>query len=68
MMWFIGKQGGWSGEVCVLMANGGLGIKELTAFNKALLEKWLWCFGVKESQLWRRVVAMKFGEQWGMDF
>ena len=52
----------------MLMANDGLGIKELTAFNKSLLGKWLWCFGVKESRLWRRVVATKFGEQWGMDF
>ena len=23
---------------------------------------WLWRFGVEETQLWRRVVALKFGE------
>ena len=48
------------------IANGGLGIRKLTTFNKALLEKWLWCFGIEENRLWRRVVAGKFGEEfWG---
>ena len=54
------------------IANGGLGIRKLTTFNKALLEKWLWCFGIEENRLWRRVVAGKFGEEfwgggWGVD-
>ena len=47
------------------MANGGLGIRKLTMFNKALLGKWLWHFGIEENRLWRRVVALKFGEEWG---
>ena len=47
------------------IANGGLGIRKLTTFNKALLGKWLWRFGIKENRLWRRVVALKFGEEWG---
>ena len=47
------------------MANGGLGIRKLTTFNKALLGKWLWCFGIEENRLWRRVVALKFREEWG---
>ena len=46
-------------------ANGGLGIRKLTTFNKALLGKWLWRFGVEENRLWRRVVALKFGEDCG---
>ena len=36
-----------------------------STFNKALLGKWLWCFGIEENRLWRRVVALKFGEDWG---
>ena len=55
---------GWD-KVCVPMSNGGLQIRKLTMFNKALLGKWLWHFGVKESHLWRRVITTKFGEEWG---
>uniref|UniRef100_A0A7N2LG27 COP9 signalosome complex subunit 8 n=1 Tax=Quercus lobata TaxID=97700 RepID=A0A7N2LG27_QUELO len=55
---------GWD-KVCAPKANGGLGIRKLTTFNKALLGKWLWRFGVEETRLWRRVVALKFGEEWG---
>ena len=51
--------------MCTPKVNGGLGIRKLTTFNKALLGKWLWRFGVEESRLWRRVVALKFGEEWG---
>ena len=55
---------GWD-KVCIPIANGGLGIRKLTTFNKALLGKWLWHFGIEETWLWRRVVASKFGEEWG---
>ena len=54
---------GWD-KVCLLIAIGGLGIRNLTTFNKALLGKWLWRFGIKENRVWRRVVALKFGEEW----
>ena len=52
-------------KVCAPLANGGLGIRKLTTFNKALLGKWLWQFGKEEDRLWRRVVASKYGEEWG---
>ena len=55
---------GWD-KVCAPLQNGGLGVRKLTTFNKALLGKWLWQFGIKETRLWRRVVALKFGEEWG---
>ena len=45
------------------IANGGLGIRKLTTFNKAQLGKWLWRFGVKATQFGRRVVALKFGNE-----
>ena len=54
---------GWD-KVCAPMANGSLGIRKLTTFNKALLGKWLWQFGNEETRLWRRVVTSKFGEEW----
>ena len=55
---------GWD-KVCAPLENGGLGVRKLTTFNKALLGKWLWLFGFEETRLWRRVVALKFGEEWG---
>ena len=54
---------GWD-KVCMRIANGGLGIRKLTTFNKALLGKWLWRFGIEENRHWRRVVAGKFGQEW----
>ena len=59
---------GWD-KVCAPLKNSGLGVRKLTTFNKALLGKWLWRFGNEETRLWRSVVALKFGEEWGgMDF
>ena len=55
---------GWD-KVCAPIANGGLGIRKLTTFDKALLGKWLWQFGKEEDRLWRRVVASKYGEDCG---
>ena len=55
---------GWD-KVCAPSQNGGLGVRKLTTFNKALLGKWLWRFGNEETRLWRRVAALKFGEEWG---
>ena len=50
-------------KVCMPIANVGLGISKLTTFNKALLGKWLWHSGIEENKLWRRMVALKFGEE-----
>ena len=55
---------GWD-KVCAPLKNDGLGVRKLTTFNKALLGKWLWRFGIEETRLWRRVIALKFGEEWG---
>ena len=34
-------------------------------FNGNILGKWLWHFGLKEMLLWRHVVAVEYGEEWG---
>ena len=34
-------------KVCAAMANGGLGIRNLTIFNKALLEKYYGVLGLR---------------------
>lgn len=48
-------------NVCSPFANGGLGIRKLVDFNWALLGKWLWRFGLKETRLWRRVLVARHG-------
>lgn len=39
----------------------GLEVKDLKVFYKALLDKWMWRFGVKVQALWREVIADKYG-------
>ena len=58
---------GWD-KVCAPLKNGGLGVRKLTTFNKALLGKWLWQFMIEETRFWRWVVAQVWGRMGGMDF
>ena len=50
----------WS-NICGPIQHGGLGVKDLQRFNKALLGKWLWRYGMDRAALWRQVVAAKYG-------
>ena len=43
----------------------GLGIRSVASLNQALLGKWLWRFGHKVTNLWRRVISAKYGEGQG---
>jgi hypothetical protein len=53
----------WS-KVCSPIAEGGLGVRNLLLFNRALLEEWLWCYAFKREALWRVVVDCKYGSLW----
>lgn len=44
---------------------GGLGVHHLHTFNQELLGKWLWCFAMEKDALWKRVIATKYGVDWG---
>ena len=52
-------------KVCTPKEKGGFGVRSMTLFNKALLGKWLWRFGLEEHQLWRRVLVAKYGVDLG---
>lgn len=54
----------WS-KVCSLISEGGLGIRNLLVFNRALLGKWMWCYGIERDALWRIVVDSKYDSLWG---
>lgn len=41
--------------------NGGLGIRRIQEVNIALLSKWLWRSGNEHDNLWRQVIASKYG-------
>ena len=55
---------GWQ-KVCAPLENGGLAVRKLTTFDKALLGKWLWWFGIEKTRFWRRFITLKFGEELG---
>jgi hypothetical protein len=54
----------WS-KVCSPISEGGLGIRNLRTFNKALLGKWLWRYAHEREAWWRIVVDAKFGSMRG---
>jgi hypothetical protein len=52
-------------KVCSPVREGGLGIRSLRSFNRALLGKWLWRFAREPGASWRKVVEAKYGSERG---
>lgn len=48
-------------SITTLKCWGGLAIKDLRVFYKALLGKWLWRFRVEVTAFWRGVTVEKYG-------
>jgi len=51
-------------NICKVKDEGGLGIKRIELFNKALLAKWLWRLGSTKYGLWKEVLESKYGLRW----
>ena len=47
--------------ICQPRHNGGLGIRRLVTFNRALLGKLLWRFAVEGESFWRCAIMAKYG-------
>ena len=48
-------------KACLPLQSGGLGIRNMAIFNKALLGKWLWRYSTESTSLWRQVIDSKYG-------
>lgn len=53
---------GEMGRVCLPKAKGGLGIKNLEAFNIALLRKWRWKCMTGSNNLWFKLLSSRYGD------
>lgn len=47
--------------ICLPKNKGGLGIKDLSKFNEALLGKWGWQLANNHNQPWSRILLSKYG-------
>ena len=48
-------------SVCLPKDKGGLGLKDITSFNTALLGKWEWNLMHHKGELWAKVLESKYG-------
>ena len=55
----------WRKGPCSHKKKGGLGIRNLSILNRALLCKWSWRYAVEKESLWKLVISRKFGEEGG---
>ena len=47
-------------QVCAPTEKGGLGIKDIKAFNRALLINWKWLMFQQPDHLWSRILTSKY--------
>ncbi|CAK8534115.1 unnamed protein product [Lathyrus sativus] len=47
-------------SVCKSKEDGGLGIKHVDRFNRALLAKWLWRFQTGGNEIWRKTLTNRY--------
>jgi hypothetical protein len=52
-------------RICRSIKSGGLGVRNLLQFNRALLGKWLWRYAMDREALWRLVVDAKYNSSRG---
>lgn len=48
--------------VCRAREDGGLGIRNMKAFNLSLLRKWRWRFLKEKDSLWAKILRIRYGE------
>ena len=49
--------------VCLEKRKCGLGVRNLTLMNIALLSKWNWRFANERKVFWKQVISHKYGEE-----
>ncbi|KAL5170281.1 putative ribonuclease H protein [Glycine soja] len=47
--------------VCLSKEEGGLGVKDISKFNTALMGTWIWALSSNHNQLWVRILMSKYG-------
>ena len=51
--------------VCLEKRKGGLGVRNLSLMNLALLCKWSWRYAIEREALWKQVISQRYGEDDG---